>query len=293
MALLSGDTFVGNISPIQAGNEYDELDGALIDLLGVYVYALRDPRDQKIFYVGKGGGQGASGNDRVLHHFMQARDALSSGESNPSAKVRRIIEIWSVGEDVEWFIVRHGLQNSDLAHHVEGALIDLLEVSQNGPTLNIQGGHQAATHGFLSRGDLESLKAQPVNPKRFVHRPIFVFPIQRALTSGRSVIDSTSGSWRVGVKFRQYQDAIAVGVSSGVSKGAFLIERWLPDGRVYRFEGSELDDPNRELVGRNFLGVINKAKGFWQRGNYLVVEFDGSGKVKFLRGLASDEWIEI
>lgn len=252
------------MDPTQPGNELDELDGSLNTLLRGYVYALRDPRDQKIFYIGKAGGKDAAGNGRVLDHFEEARRALLNGSRNHSAKIRRILEIWSVGEDVEWFIVRHGLDSAELAHHVEGALIDLLEISQNGPTLNVQGGHQTATHGLLTRADLDSLKAQPVDPKQFIDRPIFVFPIQRALAGGRSVFDATSKSWRIGQKFQNLQNAIAVGVSSGVAKGVFVVEKWLPDGSLFRFEGRELEDPSKELVGRNFVGVINKAKGYWQ-----------------------------
>ncbi len=281
------------VDSIQPGNESDDFDTSLNSLLRGYVYALRDPRDQKIFYIGKAGGKDASGNGRVLDHFEEARKALANGSRNHSAKIRRILEIWSVGEDVEWFIVRHGLDSAELAHHVEGALIDLLEISQNGPTLNVQGGHQTATHGLLTRVDLDSLKAQPVDPRHFIHRPIFVFPIQRAIASGRSVFDATSKSWRVGQRFQNLANSIAVGVSSGVARGVFAIDRWVADGSLSRFEGQDLHDPDKELIGRNFVGVINKAKGYWQRGNYLVVEFNGGGKVKFVRGSASSDWVDL
>lgn len=68
-----------------------------------YVYALRDPRDGKIFYIGEGKG------DRIFAHFNEAKDLLSICNSGLSSKVSRIQEIWREDLDVEWFIIRHGM----------------------------------------------------------------------------------------------------------------------------------------------------------------------------------------
>ena len=98
--------------------------------LNSYVYVLRDPRDNKIFYVGKGGGEW--GSDRPCAHFREAQNI-----NNKSAKVNRIRDVWESQEPVEWFIVRHGL-TTDQAFLVEAALIDALNISQNGQIYNLQ-----------------------------------------------------------------------------------------------------------------------------------------------------------
>lgn len=55
--------------------------------LGFYVYALRDPRDGQVFYVGKGVG------DRVFAHQREADDSAEV----QSAKLQRISHIRRAG----------------------------------------------------------------------------------------------------------------------------------------------------------------------------------------------------
>ena len=57
--------------------------------LGSYVYVLVDPKDKIPFYIGKGGASGA-GNNRLLHHFEEARESAFS-KSNHS-KIQKIHE---------------------------------------------------------------------------------------------------------------------------------------------------------------------------------------------------------
>ena len=47
-------------------NNQRNFDTLQIERLGKYIYALRDPRDKKIFYVGQGTG------NRVFDHFNEA-----------------------------------------------------------------------------------------------------------------------------------------------------------------------------------------------------------------------------
>jgi len=45
-----------------------------------------------------------------------------------------------------------------------------------------------------------------------------------------------------------------------------------------------------ELYGKNWLAVIGRAMGFWQRGNYLIIEViqeNGKPAFRFLRGSSS------
>ena len=71
--------------------------------LGKYVYALRDPRDGKIFYVGQGI------NDRVFEHFNEADNCINSSMpfKQMSSKIIRILDSWNKNEDVEWIILAH------------------------------------------------------------------------------------------------------------------------------------------------------------------------------------------
>jgi hypothetical protein len=274
---------------IISGNSEAEFDEATLGTLKRYVYCLRDPRDRKIFYIGKAGGNVGQGNERVFDHFSEARKALINLNSAQSAKIRRIIEIWAAGEDVEWFVIRHGLGETDEAAilHVEAALIDMLEISQNGPALNVQRGHHVAAHGLLNSSDVRALAVPPVMPESLLNRPVFIFPIQNAVDQGRDAYSATRGHWSVGAPFRQMQGALAVGVVRGVSQDAFRIDSWTQSGRLWQFEGESIG--NSDLHQRNYLAVISRAMGYWMRGNYLVVEFLPDQRFRFLRGSSMRE----
>ena len=67
-----------------------------IESLAYYVYALIDPRDNRIFYIGKGKG------NRIFQH---AKDALD--DSDQSLKLDIIRSILRDGRQVGLYILRH------------------------------------------------------------------------------------------------------------------------------------------------------------------------------------------
>ena len=71
---------------------------SVIEGLKCYVYTLVDPRDNHIFYVGKGSG------NRVYQH---AQAVLV--DDSPNLKLSTIREIKGLGVDVEYYIIRHNL----------------------------------------------------------------------------------------------------------------------------------------------------------------------------------------
>ena len=77
------------------------------EALNFYVYALVDPRDKKIFYVGKGSG------DRVFQH---AEDSLN--DNDESLKLSTIRDIHSANLEVEYYIIRHNLSEQIGRAHV-------------------------------------------------------------------------------------------------------------------------------------------------------------------------------
>ena len=67
-----------------------------IEELGFYVYSLIDPRNNKIFYIGKGSG------NRVFQHCEAALQ-----EDEESLKLNLIRVIFASGSKVDLFILRH------------------------------------------------------------------------------------------------------------------------------------------------------------------------------------------
>ncbi len=302
-------TLVGD-DMLVSGNVEEYFDSKIIEKLGHYVYVLCDPRDSKVFYVGKAGGTKGLGNNRVFSHFDAAREVLNGNVRDMDQKTRRILEIWSADEQVSWYIVRHGLPNEETALHVEAALIDVLSVSQNGPALNLVRGHGASLCGILTQDMVREFGAKPIAPLNR-YSVIFIFPIQNAIARGENVYEATRKAWAVSESLRDEKDAVAVGVANGIAKGVFKVDGWkkyepgvakaagtknwdngvaplcgkMRTKNLWAFNGVPLEES--ELLAGDFSAVITTAMGYWQRGNYLVIsidQIDGEMCFRFLRG---------
>ena len=262
---------------IVALNDQRNFDPLQAQRLGNYVYALKDPRDNKIFYVGQGS------SDRIFAHFSEA-DGLLNGTTPYSSKRARIIDVWSDGESVEWSILAHQLPAESL-DHVESSIINALEISQNGHCLNkVSGPHSS----FLTSGDVKELGAKPVDPTLRIER-LFIFPIHNALaTSPDSVYQATRASWKVNGKYNSLE-CYAVGVKDGISLGSFKIESWEPSEDLSAFIGKSALD----LENYNWKNIIYSSLGYWQRGGYLIVELNGEGQFKFLHGCSHRSWRDL
>ena len=99
---------------------------SVIEQLGYYVYFLQDPRNDEIFYVGKGIG------NRVFNHLEGAVETNRETE-----KLDRIREVVISGNNVKHYILRHGL-TEQASFEIEAALIDFIGMKN---LSNLQGGH--------------------------------------------------------------------------------------------------------------------------------------------------------
>lgn len=253
--------------------------------LGKYIYALRDPRDRKIFYVGQGT------NDRVFDHFNEAGHCADASVpfADMSSKVIRILDIWKNNEDVEWIIIAHNLpldnNNPDLIPDlVESALFDILSESQNGDTLNE---YSPPKSSRLLPDDLEAMAADFVNPDSKIPN-VFIFPVHNALNAGATPYNATRSAWNVSINHQSLEKSYAVGLKNSISVGSYEIARWVPVADSNRSEFIAPDHPVpsdfQPLLNKNWNNVLAVAKGFWQRGNFLIVEFNGMGQFRFIRG---------
>ena len=126
----------------------EKFSNKTIEELGFYVYALIDPRDSKIFYIGKGCG------NRIFQHCKAAIK-----EKNESLKLNRIRDIIKSGAQVNHYILRHKLTEEE-AFQIESALIDFLTYPQfnTEQTLtNIASGHHQWDEGIKTVFEISSL----------------------------------------------------------------------------------------------------------------------------------------
>lgn len=261
------------------------IDGRAAEKLGLYVYALIDPRDRKVFYIGQGH------RNRVNDHFDETRASISNGGEFTS-KIRRIQNIWEEGMDVDIVIIRHGLQSQEEANHAEGACISILGLSQNGFTYNLNAGPSSVGHGALLIDDVEMLNAEPVYPTKRIDR-VFVFNSNSSSLDGDGLYDAIRGDWIVSATNRAVFPSYAVVLSRGVSSKVYQITEWEESGEKYRFAGHAADQLEETLVDKRWSSVIGATLGYWQYGNYLIVNFDGDGRFQFVRGLRTNDWFPL
>ncbi len=210
--------------------------------IGFYVYALRDPRDKRVFYIGKGQG------GRVLAHVREA----GANAANERGKLGRIREIEADGRHVEHLFLRTHL-SSDEALVVEQAVIDAYKASGM-PLTNLVSGHDSSTYGLAS---VETVVAEfSALPAPGSTEPTLLFVINKSWRPDMGEDDVyfyTRGHWIVSAEART-KARYAFGVAHGIIRGAYKIDSWFPseqkgEERRWGFHG----EPAPEMA--HFIGT--------------------------------------
>lgn len=195
--------------------------------LGWYVYALRDPRDGVVFYVGKGKG------NRAYQHARQAKAA--SGSILPP-KVEQINAIHAAGREVIVEIVRYRLPDADAAFAVEAAVIDALTLGVPAKLTNLVAGHSKDEQGWSSLERLRHLAAAPIDIPAELRPCLLVRPNQRYRYSmdPDEMWEVTRKSWKIRRRTYKYAFCVHGAIVRGVWEVTGWDERncdWNPGGR--------------------------------------------------------------
>jgi hypothetical protein len=195
----------------------------VIEQLGWYVYALRDPRNKQIFYIGKGMG------NRVFAHAK----AANTEKFTPSEKIETIRSIISAKEKVGAFIVQHGIPTEIQAYAIECALLDFTTFVLPKTTLkNLVAGHHAGKFGLMSTEAVMSLYDPPKAPR--IAEPTLLIRIPQLWTPrmvDEDLYEATHGWWIVGP--RREKANYAFSVNRGVIRGVYRINtKNNTDGRI-------------------------------------------------------------
>jgi len=206
------------------------------EALRYYVYALVDPRDNKIFYVGKGYG------NRVFAHLACAIEF-----AHETDKLNIIRDIILDGQKVEHFIIRHDLDEDD-AYTVESVLIDLLTHSKFSFVANISNivaGHHQWNKGIKSAQELEVLYACKPLLEEDIQHSIMTININTTykINSVRhpNIYESTRKSWVLSEQRIKSVDFV-MSEYRGIIRAVFKPTKWIREGRRFMFEGYEVTD---------------------------------------------------
>lgn len=188
-----------------------EFKQSIIEKIGYYVYFLQDPRNDEVFYVGKGVG------NRVFAHLACAIDTDKENQ-----KLDRIREINKSGYEVKHYILRHGL-NESTAFEVEAAMIDFLGRKN---ITNFQGGHHSTDFGLLS---CEELVARYEAPPLDVQEPLMLINVNKAYRrdmSDNELYEVVRKWWVVGERKNKCKYAVAT--YKGLTREVYEIKKWEP-----------------------------------------------------------------
>ena len=163
------------------------------EMLGHYVYALRDPRDKKVFYVGKGVGE------RVLSHA----NGMIGNVDPQTMKQLQIKEIHDQGLEVESWIVQSDLKDDKHSFATESAvygILKLLEPSLDSELFSLKNILAPPTFreaGLIQVKEAIALFGEPVDNSRLPHNAVFIRPAEqwrRGMTT-EELWEVTRGWW--------------------------------------------------------------------------------------------------
>lgn len=191
---------------------------AVCENIGYYVYFLKDPRNNNIFYVGKGK------NNRVFQHI---HGAIVS--PLPSDKLELIREIGI--HNVQHFILRHGL-TEEQALEVESACIDILGLEN---LKNVKKSNYCFERGIKTIDEVSQLYDAKVIT---IEDPSLIININKRykrFMTLQELYDATRSSWIVGKRRDKVKYAIAS--YRGLVREVFRIDRWNLVGNRWEFIG--------------------------------------------------------
>ena len=236
-----------------------------IEKLKYYVYALVNPIDNKIFYIGKGQG------NRVFHHQNDVLKDLSN-EDFISLKIETIKNIVDQNKQVISYVVRHGLEEN-YAHELEATLIDILSFNpfSLASLTNVVSGHNTSETGVSLSSEIECQYSAPIITSKDFQHNVLIISANRFYDPTLSPIalyNVVRKAWSVNIKRAEAVDYVIIKYQ-GVLKEIYKVDKWVKysvsekTGKPkYAFEGDIITDSNiRELYLNKKLELDKKSYG--------------------------------
>lgn len=205
---------------------------ALSALQGFYVYALVDPRNDTIFYVGKGTG------NRVFAHEIESVKLCEREKK----KLQKIREIEKSGFCVKRLLLNWGLSENE-AFAAEATLINVMNYMQNIQLTNEVAGqhvHESITVEAFER----QYGAVPLQKKDIKHSilVIKINKLYRRDMGAAELYDTVRGYWAASLKsIKARKVEYVFGVYNGL-----IVAVYKPDEWHYGYE--RIDIPQADLI---------------------------------------------
>ena len=204
----------------------------LESLNGFYVYALIDPRDNKVFYIGKGAG------NRVFSHEIESEKS----DKSEKQKLQKIRDIEKDGFFVKRVIVNWGLSEQE-AFVAEATLINLLNYIPTFQLTNEVSGHHV--HESLTVEEFEMQNGAIPLSMEDIRHDILVIKINklyRKNMSSAELYDVVRGYWKASIRsIKARKVEYVFGVYNGL-----IVAVYKPDEWHYGYE--MIDIPQKDIL---------------------------------------------
>lgn len=234
------------------------LPTAVIDQLGSYVYAVVDPRDRSILYIGSGRG------NRIFaltwtalnetHKLTDGKEQSPPATPETEAAIRRIRAVFDSGYSVEHFVVADALRpatdGAHAANEIVKALISslaLLEPHRGEPVLtNLAGMTEESEADRTAVPVAELVRQYSAEKAPELPTPCVVLRINEAKTaSADAVRDMASRPWPAGTAARGIDGLPILVVADNIVRAVYRATSWEAGARteenggtiLYRFRG--------------------------------------------------------
>jgi len=132
-----------------------------------------------------------------------------------------------------------------------------------------------------------------VNPQEAMF--VFVLPIHISINERPNHYEATRFGWEVSENNRMLSPVYAVGIVNEIFQTSYEILNWqitATDRNVWEFISPNHPNPEifEPLQNLNWRNIIMQAEAHWKFGNYLIVEFDGNGRFRIVRGSRNRDW---
>lgn len=225
-------------------NEFSERTLQKINQGGeYYVYGLIDPRDNKLFYIGKGS------RNRIFQHVEES----NKNPESERKKLKIIKDIENSGNHVKHILINWGLKEEE-AFAAESSLINIINYISEFELSNIVSGHH--TQGCKSVEEIEQLFGAELLSKEDFHHKVLVIKINKTYNrniSAGALYNSVRGIWRANIN-RVKKVEYVLGVYNNLIVACYKPERWykLDEDNVQKLPESMLPEDWMQLKGRVF-----------------------------------------
>ena len=188
---------------------------SLLALGDFYVYGLIDPRNNKIFYVGKGTG------NRVFEH---ERESFSNPDSD-NLKLKTIAEIVYEGLEVKKVIINSKLTERE-AFAAEASLINIFNYLSDVELTNIVAGHHSTE--ALTVEDFERMNgAEELSKDDIKHKVVFIKITNsyRRNMSSEELYDVIRGVWKNNLNKARFAEYV-LGVHNSLIIAVYKPSQW-------------------------------------------------------------------